>query len=261
MLIYHGTGERYYGEKPVYPNLRRAWEFQAVLRGKIAPLNPQGAETLKANRLWIFPPRHVHGWVGEKSKKAQVAVFHFLAVPEILRSLIEKNEILEIELSPKDIRRLQELSSKVASYWNHPAPGMMLCYEHALLELSLMACESNAYRMLKSQEVFSKKRVDAAILWYAERIEESPGLLEVARAAGVSSAHLRRLFQEVLQTSPKNIMDQLRFQRAMQLMSDANMKLEIISEKCGFSSASAFSRAFKIKFGCSPESWRHSGLA
>ncbi len=124
-----------------------------------------------------------------------------------------------------------------------------------------MACESNAFRTLKKQESFSKNHVDAAIMWYAERMDENPSLLEVAKATGVSLAHLRRLFHEVLQTSPKNILDQLRFQRAMQLMSDINMKLETISERCGFGSASAFSRAFKIKFGCSPESWRSSELS
>lgn len=261
MLIYLGTGERRYGVKPVHPDRRRGWEFQAVLRGKIGLINHHGPESLKTKRLWIFPPKHLHGWIGDKDKKAEVVVFHFLAVPEILRRLFEKEAILEIELSSKDIQRIRELSVKVARYWNHPTPGIMLSYEHALTELSLMACESTAYRTSKLQESFAKKRVDAAILWYAERIEESPELPEIARATGISTAHLRRLFHEVLQTSPKNIMDQIRFQRALQLMSDANIKLETISEKCGFGSASAFSRAFKIKFGCPPESWRHSELS
>jgi AraC-like DNA-binding protein len=51
-------------------------------------------------------------------------------------------------------------------------------------------------------------------------------------------------------------MDQLRFQRAMQLMSDPAMKLEHVGYRCGFTSASVFSRAFKAKYGCSPQAWR-----
>ncbi|MFM8716248.1 MAG: helix-turn-helix transcriptional regulator [Spartobacteria bacterium] len=80
----------------------------------------------------------------------------------------------------------------------------------------------------------------------------------MARATGVSTAHLRRLFHQVLHASPNQIMDQMRFQRAMQLMSDPAIKLESVGEQCGFGSASAFSRAFKTKFGCAPQVWRHA---
>jgi len=76
-------------------------------------------------------------------------------------------------------------------------------------------------------------------------MEENPAFPQVARAVGVSSVHLRRLFHEVLQASPTQIMDQLRFQRAMQLMSDSSMKLEVVGYRCGFGSASVFSRAFR----------------
>ncbi len=136
MLIYLGTGERRYGDNPVYPNQRRSWEFQAVLRGKIGILGLQGPEVLRSSHLWIFPPRHTHGWVGEKKRSAQVAVFHFLSVPEILRQMSEKKEVLEIDLNNQDVCRLRELAEKVGHYWKHPAPGMMICYEYALMELT-----------------------------------------------------------------------------------------------------------------------------
>ena len=133
---------------------------------------------------------------------------------------------------------------------------MMICYEHALMALSLIVCEAFASRAGDAYASYPQSRVNAAIIWYAERMAENPAFPEVARAVGVSTAHLRRLFHEVLQTSPNQIMDQLRFQRAMLLMSDPAMKLEAVGYQCGFASASAFSRAFKTKFGCSPQSWR-----
>jgi AraC family carnitine catabolism transcriptional activator len=87
-------------------------------------------------------------------------------------------------------------------------------------------------------------------------METNPGLDEVARAAGISTAHLRRTFHRIFQMSPKSFFDQLRFQRAMQLLSDPTVKIEAISIQCGFSSASTFSRAIKNKFDRSPDSWR-----
>ena len=252
MLIYLGTGERRYGDKPLAFQRRRAWEFQVVLNGKIGISLPEGRQPLQARRLWITPPGHTHGWTGEKGKTSEVVVFHFLSAPELLTRLLNPQGYLEIALNRRNIRQIRDLASKVERYWNRPAPGMMICYEHALMSLSLIACENSQ----PEEASYQQSRVNAAILWYAERIEENPAFPEVARAAGVSTAHLRRLFHQVLNASPNQIIDQLRFQRAMQLMSDPTMKLESISERCGFGSASAFSRAFKTKFGSSPQFWR-----
>lgn len=256
MLIYIGTGERRYGEKPVPLHRRRGWEFQAVLQGQISLRLPDRILPPESHRLWIFPPDHQHGWAGLKRQRAQVAVFHFLSVPELVQRIVAPKGYLEISLSRATAARLRVLASHAERYWNRPAPGMMICYEHILMELSLLVCEDNSHRTRQAQENSAQKRVDAALQWFSTRMAENPGLPEIARATGSSPAHLRRLFHEVLDTSPKHILDQMRFQRAMQLMSDAGMKLETISEQCGFGSASAFSRAFKDKFGCSPESWR-----
>ncbi len=256
MLIYLGTGERRYGDNPLALQSRRAWEFQAVLKGKIGLVLPDGVQPMRAHSLWISPPGHAHGWVGEKGGRAEVAVFHFQSAPELLTCLLNPQGLIEIDLNPQSIFQIREMASKVERYWKHPAPGMMICYEHALMALSLIACEAS-----ESGEVsrsYYESRVNAAILWYAKRMEENPAFPEIARAVGVSAPHLRRLFHQVLHASPNRIMDQMRFQRAMQLMSDPAIKLESVGEQCGFGSASAFSRAFKMKFGCAPQVWRNA---
>ena len=260
MLIYAGTGERRYGDTPLAPQRRRAWEFQAVLKGKIGALLPGGPQPVKARSLWIFPPGHCHGWVGEKNRGAQVAVFHFLSAPELLTRLLDRQGFLEIALDQGSLHQISEITAKVRRYWNHPSPGMMICYEQALLALSLIGVEAFEADTVKQRESYPKSRVNAAILWYADRMTENPAFPQVARAVGVSTAHLRRLFHEVLQASPKQIMDQLRFQRALQLMSDPEIKLEEVGFQCGFTSASVFSRAFKSKFGASPQAWRPGEL-
>jgi AraC-like DNA-binding protein len=256
MLIYLGTGERRYAENPLALQSRRAWEFQVVLKGKIAPSLPEGAQPVRADCLWIFPPGHTHGWVGEKGRTSEVAVFHFQSAPELLTHLVNPLGFIEIGLNRRSILQIREMAVKLGRYWKHPAPGMMICYEHALLTLSLIACET-----LQSEDGdndYNESRVNAAIVWYAKRMGQNPAFPEMAQAVGVSTAHLRRLFHQVLHASPNRIMDQMRFQRAMQLMSDPAMKLDSVAEQCGFGSASAFSRAFKTKFGCSPQVWRQA---
>ena len=255
MLLYLGRGSRMYGEKPVGVNRRSAWEFQAVIKGSISVLLPEGPDVLKSKRLWLFPPQHSHGWAGVKENPAEVVVFHFRFIPAPLESLARSAEILEICLTEKQCNRVRELAEQAFRYWRNPSVGMAICHEHILMELSLMFLEASG-SVGGGQQGIAGQRVDAAMQWFSARMEENPSLQEVGRAVGSSPAHLRRMFQEVMAASPKKIFDQLRFQRSMLLMSEPETTLEFVGERCGFTSASAFSRAFKNKFGCSPEVWR-----
>jgi AraC-like DNA-binding protein len=257
MLCYLGTGPRRYEENPIKAYHRPYWEFQAVISGRIAMVGEEGPDLLRKHHLWLSAPDHMHGWTGEKGKEAEVAVFHFLAIPEPLSLRIPQKGHLEIPLKKGQEQRLKELAGLVDEYWQRPRPEMLLRHEHILLELSLLVYEAMAQGSDATGESdVSRQRVQKAMDWFAGNMESNPALVQVASAAGSSVSHLRRHFHDVMQASPKKIFDQLRFQRATQLMADPGTKLSTVSDACGFESPSAFSRAFKTKFGCSPDTWR-----
>ncbi|GHB90173.1 helix-turn-helix domain-containing protein [Cerasicoccus arenae] len=254
MLCYLGSGSRFYGEQPVHIQARPYWEFQAVLSGVVGMQLPGETAKLHSRQLWLTAPGHAHGWTGKSGQGARVAVFHFLSIPELVKQQLNQISCLETTLSAAQCNRLRELSENIAGSWRSPQPDMLLRHEHLLLELSLLVCGSNSEPF--GRDALNRKRVNNALNWFHLNMHYNPSLNEIANAAGSSPAHLRRLFHEIMQTSPKKLFDQLRFQRAIHLMTDQSAKLESISQDCGFQSASAFSRAFKQKFGCSPEQWR-----
>lgn len=256
MLTYLGLGERDYVKRPVGSIVRRFWEFQAVVRGRIAPVVDGEAVRLQARRLWLFPPEYPHGWTGDPGGGAEICVFQFRYVPEPLPRIFKHMRSCDIPLTDEQCVRLRELAAQGKRYWNNPAPGVTICYEHILMELSLMVCESLPHPLPLASAGSNRLRVERAISCYNEHMAENPSLTDIARHVGTSPAHLRRLFQDILQAPPKQVFDQIRFQRAMHLMADTDMKLHAVGEACGFGSPSAFSRAFKNKFGCSPEAWR-----
>ena len=255
MLLYLGTGARQYGLNPFPLCSRPNWEFQAVINGSIGMTLPSGTPPLRRNHLWLSPPGHSHGWTGHGDHTAEVVVFQFRSVPELLSRLAQSGEAIEMPLTATQCQRLSALAARARSYQDRPAPGMILCHEHILLELSLMLYESKRDSDLGSS-MANDRRVGEALRWFSERISDNPSQEDVARAVNVSPAHLRRLFHEVLRMPPKRAFDQLRFQRAIELMSDHSVKLSAVSAACGFESQSAFSRAFKAKFGRAPENWR-----
>lgn len=268
MLTYLGTGLRWYGERPVRPIQRKAWEFQAVVEGEIAPILADGPDTLRRRTLWLFPPSHLHGWTAAPGAAAEVVVFQFLTVPEPLRRLLRSpGDHMRLGIDASRCRRLRDLARAARRYWERPAAGMMLCHEHILLELSVLLFESaqagaadggaggaEAGGMTREDE--ASKKVNQAMAWFSENMSQNPGMEELASAVNMSTAHLRRLFHHVLKASPKQMLDQMRFQRAEQLMAEPGVKLSAVGEACGFGSPSAFSRAFKAKFGVSPDQWR-----
>lgn len=238
--------------------IRNFWEFQAVLDGEIGMLLPAGPDILYSKSLWVFPPQHEHGWVGNPHKDAEVAVFHFHSVPPVVENYCNgsEQEFLRIPLGRSQRNRLRELADQADRYRQTPGAGSMICAQHILSELSLMVYEDCVQKQHPSTQDHAQHCVERAMQWYSNHMEENPDQEAVARAAAVSVSHLRRLFHDVMERSPRQVMDQLKFDRATELMSDPEIKLIEVAEACGFQSASAFSRAFKTFFGCNPATWR-----
>lgn len=260
MLAYFSYGKRRYYENPLnhLQQQRRFWEFQAVIQGRIGKM-PAGVTTtsIQASTLWLSPPGSAHGWAGEPKKDATIVVFHFSYIPKSLATLINSRQQVEIPLSSENCRRLRKLAQGVQNYWERPAPGMLLCYEHALLELSFLTHEALQHdQSLPEHRKQSNAAVQQALLWYNEHMQDNPSLTTIAQKVHSSPANLRRLFHQSLQASPKDVFDQLRYQRAMQLLTDTHEPLAKIADKCGFQDQSAFSRAFKHHFMCSPSEIR-----
>ncbi len=132
---------------------------------------------------------------------------------------------------------------------------MMFVHEYAKLELTLMTTQT-VLREDVPLRGSAAERVHKAMQFFEQELDRSPNLDEIAKHTGISPVQLRRHFHEVMRASPKKIFDQIRFQKAFQLMSNSTHSLEEISSRCGFESPSAFSRAFKVKYGSSPTQWR-----
>jgi AraC-like DNA-binding protein len=78
----------------------------------------------------------------------------------------------------------------------------------------------------------------------------------LARAAGVSRAHLARLFREHLGATPVEAMRLMRLDRAAGLLARTNLEVQEIAEQCGFVNAFHFSRVFHKEYGSSPRAFR-----
>lgn len=81
-------------------------------------------------------------------------------------------------------------------------------------------------------------------------------LAALAREARLSRSVLAHRFAARVGCPPMEYLAQLRLQRAAACLKDGALSLEQVASRCGYESASAFSRAFKRAFGMAPGQWR-----
>jgi len=72
----------------------------------------------------------------------------------------------------------------------------------------------------------------------------------------VDRSTLFRLFKRYSGMSPKEYIDQRRFETARRLLADSNVAISKVAEACGFSEQHYFSRAFRKRFGVTPRDYR-----
>ncbi|KAF1071922.1 MAG: putative HTH-type transcriptional regulator [Pseudomonas citronellolis] len=88
-----------------------------------------------------------------------------------------------------------------------------------------------------------------------ERLQTPPGLEELARRLNCSSRSLRRHLQQQ-QTSYQQLLDELRFARAKELLQSGDMPIYRIAEELGFSETASLRHAFQRWSGQPPSHFR-----
>ncbi len=77
---------------------------------------------------------------------------------------------------------------------------------------------------------------------------------------GVSYSKLRKLFKEHTGLSPALFQQDLKLQRAKELLSSTSHSVKEIAYRLGFDSPDYFSSKFKAKNGCKPSEFRDQGM-
>ncbi|MEM1311458.1 MAG: AraC family transcriptional regulator [Cyanobacteria bacterium P01_H01_bin.153] len=85
-----------------------------------------------------------------------------------------------------------------------------------------------------------------------------PSLMELARQVGLCDCNLKRGFKETFGTSVFGYLRDRRLERAQQLLLDPWMTVTEAARTVGYESRSAFTTAFKQKYGVSPKAYRTS---
>ena len=211
---------------------------------------------LKAGDLFLlFPgewhsyyPTGKHGWksywIGFKGKNVDDRVkAGFLSVEKPIYHVGFSADI--IRLYEEAYKRAQEeapyLQQILAGIVNHLV-GLMYALERSM-ELS--------------KDHTRVDMINLARLRIRESLEVDLTIQQVAEDLGVSYSNFRKLFKEFTGISPALYQQDLRLQRAKELLATTTLSIKEIAYRLRFESPDYFSSKFKIKTGKKPSEFRN----
>lgn len=95
-----------------------------------------------------------------------------------------------------------------------------------------------------------------ALALVEERFHQDWGVADLARAAGVSAAHLYDLFRREGEGSPHQVLLQRRLSEARRLLAQTRLSVKEIAPLVGQPDVAVFCRTFKRLAGCTPTEYR-----
>lgn len=98
--------------------------------------------------------------------------------------------------------------------------------------------------------------INKARLIIREKLESRITIQEIAEQIGMGYSNFRKLFKEFTGVSPALYQQELRLQKAKELLSTTNTSIKEIAYQLNFDSPDYFSSKFKMKVGCKPSEYR-----
>ncbi|MDO9106781.1 MAG: response regulator [Methylovulum sp.] len=101
-------------------------------------------------------------------------------------------------------------------------------------------------------------RVHKAQSLYLQYIGATPTLTDIAHSVGTHARQLAEDFRQVTGHSAQNWLREKRMKLACELLLTSELEISRIAEQVGYTSAPAFSNAFKDYFGLAPSEYRRA---
>ena len=102
------------------------------------------------------------------------------------------------------------------------------------------------------------KGVAKSLRYIWEHCHEPISVKDLVGVACMSRRGLHKAFSETLGRTPGQELQRMRLERAKQLLTETDQKIEVLAGMCGFRSANTFCVAFKQATGMSPRKFRET---
>lgn len=176
---------------------------------------------------------------------------------EILKQMINNQYIFLHKETPPDMTvEMHMIIHEIMSYYRK---GVMqkLFVEAKIIKLLILVFEQfkekNTTEDLSETPLIIKKFID-------ENFHRNLKIEEISKIVGINETKIRKEFKTHYHTTIIDYISELRMLKAKKLIINKDLMIKEIAIDCGYEYVQNFTRAFKKKFGVSPEKLRTSSF-
>lgn len=250
-LQYQGVGQT----QALRPEGTRDWLMVLTLSGK-GYVCAEGRETVmeRGSLLLIAPGTpHDYGHMDDKGAWVDIWIhFHPRAhwLPWLLWPPLGKGTMLldvtaNLETIEPEMRLLLE-NGRSASRLRDDAA--LNCLERVILACDTLNPLQGTARL--------DPRIRRSLDLVAERLDKPLAIEMLGREVGLSRSRFTTLFREQMAMSPQTYIENIRLDRAAQLLRMTHWSIGQVAERTGFSNAYYFSTRFRRRHGVPPSEFR-----
>ena len=214
-----------------------------------------GRKILRRNQALLVPKDRPHRYGASQRDPWTIQWVHFVGedAPYFL-TLLRSGFILPIhpDLTPKIDRLFEDAYESLANGFNQQS---IICAAQIVRHiLGLLFFSNKAFSPTTKTRQF--RNLDQAIQFMKQHIDATLTIDQMAQQAGLSPAHLSRLFNQQIGFPPMDYFIHLKVQRACRFLTLTPLSIKEIGSRLGYSDQYYFSRVFHKVMGVSPAAYR-----
>lgn len=202
-----------------------------------------------AGTVSILFPGHVERFAFAQHAETRHSFIH-ISLPDLASSMEERLHRLSwlLPLSP----RMNDLIHEALTLRHSTLPTVDEMLKALAMQMLWRYIGEAEHHLSGEMSDTSHPAVELARHYIQTHLHESISLDAIANAAAVSPAHLIRLFQMQLHTTPVAYVWERRVALGVELLENTGLPVGIIAERCGFQTSYHFSRRVRQATGLAP---------
>ncbi len=197
--------------------------------------------------IYINPDELLKGVFGDSSPYSEI----YSDMMQNLQMILGKDKYPDIYMIVKNI--LDEMENKAMNY-QLSVKGLFLAL---FMKLMRIYATSKGGSTVKKEIHENAIVIAPALEFIRENYMMNFPVEDLANMCHLSQTHFRRVFHEIMNTSPLDYLNTTRILQSCILLRTTEESILSISEQVGFRSVSSYNRHFAEKMGTQPSEWRH----
>lgn len=199
-----------------------------------------------------FHPRFLYGYEGSvlQSKYLDVITkhpgIHGLAFSP---SVDWQKKILD------ELMQIWELSQ-------HPSSAYEMELQWRLTHIWMLLWSHLSHEVTQTDSAASRHtaRLKNILMYIQEHYTEKITLADIAATANICQSECCRFFKKHMNESLFDYLLSYRIEKSLPLLTDEQLSITEVSSRCGFSSASYYTKVFRERMGCTPTAYQNGHL-